>query len=157
MNMAMPKKYLAGIVIALIAFAAVAAFFYYFGRHDAVALSDFLTAYAKYDQAAADFSRLSQAPAENGLERSADQALAVLNARASVRISSLTRNDADLMTTMLEIGSLSTKELAALKEYKTALADGSSDVGQVANVYADLTNKRQAAYTQFRELAGLKN
>ena len=160
--MAVIQKYRVWLVIACVVTAAIAFFFFQFGHNDAKVLADFPNAYAKFDRAIADYSKtaLGSNPeggsANNDLELNADEALADLNRKASARISSLTRNDGDLMQTMLEIADLSGKELVALKEYKTAVADGSSDLDKAAAAYADLTQKRQTAYLRFRELAGIK-
>lgn len=162
MKTAVSKKYLVWAVIALLAVASIAFFFYYFGHNDAKALADFSTAYAQFDQAVTGMSQsvLASNPeggsANNTPELKADEALAQLNRKASVRISSLTQNDSTLMQTMREIADLSGQELVALKEYKTAVADGSSDMNKAASVYETLSQKRQSAYAQFRELVGTK-
>lgn len=156
-------KYLALLGIALIGLAAFLFFFYRMGHNDAVALSDFPRAYENFDKAISDYSKSSLASNSGGAaanhdaEGNADKALATLNTKASARISSLTRNDAELMTTMLEIADLSTKEFVTLKDYKTALADGSGDTGTLLNDFGDLTNQRQTAYARFLKLADLKN
>ena len=163
MRMAVIQKYLVWLVIACVVTAAIAFFFFFqFGHNDAKVLADFPIAYAIFDRAIADYSKSALGSSPEGgsanidLELKADEALADLNTKASARISSLTRNDGDLMQTMLEIADLSGKELVALKEYKTAVADGSSDLNKAAAVYADLTQKRQTAYLHFRELAGIR-
>jgi hypothetical protein len=163
MEMEMIKKYKALLVIALIMAAGIFFFFYHFGHNDAKAIGDFSVAYEKFDKAISDFSspviasNLESAPATDDLERKADEALVELNTKASARISSLTKNDAELMNVTLEIADLSKKELDTLKAYKSALADKNVDLNKLAKEFGDLTNKRQTAYALFRELAGLKD
>ncbi|OGD21124.1 MAG: hypothetical protein A2W03_03885 [Candidatus Aminicenantes bacterium RBG_16_63_16] len=83
-------------------------------------------------------------------------ALTELDAKASIRLSSLIKNDAELMNLTLEIARLSGKELAALKAQKEAAADKTADLPKLAKESADLARQRQTAYARFRELAGLR-
>lgn len=127
------------------------------------ALTDFSASYKKFDEAISDFSmpifasNLEAAPATDDLERKTDKALVDLKTKASARISSLTKNDAELMSITLEIGDLSGKELDALKTYKRAVAGKNSDLDKLSTEFGDLTNKRQTDYARFLELAGLKD
>jgi len=57
------------------------------------------------------------------LERKAGDALIYLNTKAAARLSSLIKNDAELMSKALEIADLSGKELDNLRAYKRAIGD----------------------------------
>ena len=163
MNLEIIKKYKAVLVIPLIVAAGIIFFFYHFGHNDYKVITDFSASYIKFDQAISDFStpifasNLEATPATDDLERKADKALVDFNTKASARISSLTKNDAELMRLTLEIADLSGKELDALKAYKRAAADKSADLDKLAKEFADLTNERQTAYARFLELTGLKD
>ncbi len=154
----MLKKYKALLVIPLILLAGVFFFFYRMGNNDAQALAGFSAVYEKYDKAISDFSKsiFAGTPTSNDLEQKANEAQTELKTKAFARISSLTKNDGELMPVMLQIADLSGKELAAATEYKNAVGDQSADMSQLASEFADLTNQRQAAYARFLELAGLK-
>ena len=157
------KKYKALIVLALIVVVGTFFFFYRFYHNDVKALTDFSVAYEKFDKAVSDFSTSVFASNPEGalavddLERKADEALVDLNIKASARISSLIKNDAELMRATHEIADLSGKELDALKAYKRAIADKNSGMDKLAQAFGDLSNKRQVAYAHFRELGGIKN
>ncbi len=146
--------------IALILLAGVFIFFIRLYNQDVKALSDFLAAYQKFDQAISDYSAAVFAPNKGNvstadvLQQKADEALADLNAKASVRISSLIKNDAGLMRTALQIGELSGKEFDSLKACRSAAADKNAALDRLAKEHGDLTNQRQAAYNQFQKLAG---
>jgi hypothetical protein len=164
MDMEIMKKYIYLHVIALIVVAGIFFFFCYrMGTNDAKALADFPVAYKNYDKAISDFynavlaSNPENASTTSNLEHKADETLIVLNTQASVRISSLTKNDGDLMKVSLEITDLAGKELDTLKAYQNAVADKSNDIDKFAKEFAGLRNQRQAAYSHYLELAGLKN
>lgn len=124
---------------------------------------DFPLAYTNYEQAILDFSKavltsnIESAPAVDKLERKVDEKLVILNTKASVRISSLTKNDGDLMKVSLEIADLAGKELDTLKAYQSAASTRNTDLEQLAREFRDLTNQRQTAYSRYLELAGQKN
>ncbi len=154
------RKYLALLVVALTVLCALIFFFFYrMGMNDAKALADFSVAYDKYDQSVSDYSKAvlasnpESAQLTDDLERQADEALVVLNTTASVRISSLTKNDGDLMKESREIANLAGKELETLKAYKRAVAARSPDSDKLAGEFADLSSQRQAAYSRYRQLA----
>ena len=156
------KKYKWLLILVLIALAGVFSFFYCFYYNDVKALTDFSDSYEKFDKAISDFSalvfasNLEGAPATDNLERKADEALVELNTKASARLSSLIKNDAELMSTELEIADFSGKELDTLSAYKRAIRDKrDTDVDGLAKEYGELTSKRKAAYAHFQELAGL--
>lgn len=156
----MMKKFLALLVVFLIGVAGVSFFFYHFGHNDTLALTEFSTAYQNYDRAYSDLSAVAftnsfeGSPAYDDLEQTADQALEDLNLKASARISSLTRNDAEIMSLTRMIAELSGKELTALKAYHSAMADNDPELAQLSSELEDLHARRQAAYARFQELSG---
>ncbi|HEX9018100.1 MAG TPA: hypothetical protein VF806_02875 [Anaerolineaceae bacterium] len=148
------KSYRSCLVIALVVVLGIFAFFYYFGHRDDTALAGFSAAYAVYDRAiAAAAPGPGSAPAASN---QADAALADLRAKASARISSLTRNDGELMQLMPEIADLAGKELDALKAYRQALAEKNANTDSLAKAFSDWTVKRQAAYARFQALESPK-
>jgi hypothetical protein len=157
------KKYKALLLIPLIGVVGIFFLFYRMGKNDAKKLADFSIAYEKFDQAISAFSKpvlastSGASPSTDDLERKADQAQAELKTKSSARISSLTKNDAELMRIALEIGDLSGKEDDILKAYKRAAADKHADMDTLIKELGDLTSKRQTDYARFLELAGLKD
>ena len=159
------KKYTVLFLIALVVAACAFAlfFFYHMGATDARAIAGFPVAYHSYDQAVSAYSRAvlesnpGGAPNPDDLERKADEALAALDTQASVRISSLTKNDGDLMKASGEIAALAGKEIAALKAYRSASASQGANLEVLAQQLRDLASQRQAAYARYLQLAGLKN
>jgi hypothetical protein len=113
MDMGPLNKYKALLIIALILLAGIFFFFYRLYQNDVKALTNFLAAYQKFDQAVSNYSTAVFASNQDGasaadaLEQKTDEALAELNTRASVRISSLIKNDGELMRAALEIEELS--------------------------------------------------
>jgi len=131
----------------------VFSFFYYFHQKDVKTFADFFASYEKFDKAISNFSIGNT----TDLESKTEIALKELDTKAtSFRISSLVENDAELMRKAPEIVDLSKKELGTLKSYKKAVLDKNTDPDNLAREFGYLTNKRQIAYTHFRQLAGLK-
>ena len=163
MNTETIKKYKWLPILALIVvLAGVLSLFYKFYHHDVKALEEFLASYEAFDKAISEFSipvfasNLEGAPATDNLERKADEALVELDTKTSVRISSLIKNDAELMSTELEIADVAGKELYTLRVYKRAIRDKrDADVDRLAKEFSDLNNKRTTAYARFQELAEL--
>lgn len=128
------------------------------GSKDAKALADFPVAYRNYDQVISDLYRATSANNPDNLatidilDLNADQALTVLNKQASVRISSLTRNDGDLMSASLEIATIAEKELNNLKAYRISAANSADDEDQLAEDFVNLRSQRQAAFSHYLEL-----
>lgn len=153
------KAYPTCLVILLLGAAGIIYLFFHFGSHDARALSDFSSAYHRFDAAVTEYATavVSTAGTRDALAQESQAALADLQGKAAVRISSLTRNDAGIMNATAEVARLGNQELAALNALE---AEGG---GQAANheaqlqAVSDLTRQRQAAYARFLELAGLKN
>jgi hypothetical protein len=158
--MKMEKKYIPLIAIALVGVIGIFFFFYYFGHKDDQALTQFSAAYHKYDRAFSDLSatifmfNYEGSPTYDDLEQITDQALGELTLKASARISSLTRNDAEIMSLTQEIADLSKSELTTLKSYQSAMANKDPDMAQLSNELQGLSVKRRAAYARFQELSG---
>jgi hypothetical protein len=156
--MAPLKRYWALLVIPLVLCVGIFLLFYRMSSKDTKALDSFSAAYKNYDQAISDFSKsiFAGTPTSDDIEQKAEEAQAELSTKASARISSLTKNDGELMPVMLEIADLSRKELDTVAAYKSAVADQSGDISRLANELSDVANKRQEGYAHFLELAGLK-
>ena len=114
-------KWLVALALVVMLGAAVVLFLFY---RDIQTLKDFSASYKKFDK-----------------EQSVDT-LAELNIKATVRISSATQNDPELMSLMREIANLAGKEFMSLRDHKDS---------------GDLTLKRKGAYARFLVLAGIKN
>lgn len=154
------KKFTMLLVIVLVVVAGSFIFFFFrMGISDTKALADFPVDYKNYDQAISNFykavlaSNPENASATSYLEHKVDETLNLLNAQASVRISSLTKNDGDLMKVSLEIADLAGKEFDTLKAYRSAVADKTNDIDKLTEEFEDLRNHRQAAYSHYLELA----
>ena len=152
------KKCTILLLIALLILAGIFIFFFYrMGSNDAKALADFPVAYRNYDQAISDLYNaiLANDPDNlltiDNLEYNADQALNFLNKQASIRISSLTRNDGDIMEVSLEIVALAGNELDTLKAYHTSVANRTNDINKFAKDFTDLRKQREAAYSHYLE------
>jgi hypothetical protein len=143
--------------IFLIVLLAGAAGIYFLVHHfydrDIRALTDFMTAYTTYDQAMTAASKSEQL--SDDLQQTAGQALADMQTRASVRISSFIKNDGELMDTEQQIADLSTKEMDALLAYQGALIQKSADLELRKQEMDDLTRQRQRVYSHFQDLGGL--
>lgn len=157
------KKYAPWVIAPLIVAAGIISLFYYLGHGDSVKLSEFTSAYEKFDLAMADFSKqvfapdVESNPAISDLEQNAAAALVELNTRAAAQISSITLHDGDLMKTMAKVSSLSAQELDALRAYQAAAASKNADAPNLAQAFNALTSQRRAAYVLFREFAGLND
>jgi hypothetical protein len=162
MNMEIIKKYKRLIILALVVLAGVFSFFYSFHHNDVKTIEGFSASYEKFDKVISDFSvpvfvsNLDLNKTDD-LESKAGDALIELNIKAAARLSSLTKNDAALMSTMLEIVDFSGKELDNLRAYKRAIQSKNADLDGLVKEHGDLTSKRKTSYVHFQELAGLKD
>ena len=143
------KKYGWLPVVGLVVLTGVFFFFYRMYNNDVKALTDFSNSYEKFDEAISAFS----ASSTNNLERKVYDTLVELATKSTFRISSLIKNDGEIMSAEIEIAILSRKEFSALGLYQGAIQSKSADLGRLAKEYNDLTSKRKAAYARFRELA----
>jgi hypothetical protein len=146
------RKHLGLSLLVLVGLAGIFFFFYYFGRKDAQALESFIASYEEFDSAISDFS-VNGADLE---ETKAVEALTRLQAKAVFRLSSLTKNDGELMSQAREITALSGKELESLRAYQRAARSQNADRDRLAEERGLLSGKRKAAYARFRQLGGLK-
>jgi len=118
-------------------------------RRDVRALEAFLASCDSFDRAISDLAaRPADAP-----DRTAREALADLQAKASMRLSSLIRNDGEFMRLAREIAELSRKELESAEAYRKANLDRAADREARAGECRDLAAKRRAAWDRYRELA----
>jgi hypothetical protein len=147
------KKYKAALVLALAVMAGAFFFFYQMYHNNVKVLADFSGSYEKFDKAISDLS-ISKT---DDLEKKADDALVELSTKATFRLSSLIKNDAQLMDQSLAVANLSGKELEGLRTYKRAIQSKNADLDGLAKEYGDLASKRKAAYARFQELAESKN
>lgn len=129
------KKYKLLLIPILLVLAGI---FFFFNMYinDIKALKDFVISYEKFDKAISDFS----VSKTDELEKKADDALVELNTKATLRISSLIKNDRELMDKAREVTNLSGKEFDCLKDYRLTKECG------------DLTNERKVTYINFQSL-----
>jgi len=145
------KKYKWIPIIVLVVLAGVFFFFYRFYHNDVKALADFSASYEKFDKIISDFSITRT----GDLESKAGDALIELNTKATFRLSSLIKNDAELMDQAVEVADLSERELDSLRVYNGAIQRKNADLDGLAKEYGNLNSKRKAAYVRFQKLAGL--
>jgi hypothetical protein len=157
-NMEKIRIFRALLLVILVVAAGALFLFYRMYQNDVKALTDFPVAYEYYDKAISNYSAavINGAPATDDLALKADQGLVDLHTKASTRLSSLIKNDAALMSTMLEIAYLAGKEFDTLGAYQAAAAGKNAHLDRFVQGLNDLTNRRQTAYAHFRELAELK-
>jgi hypothetical protein len=126
--------------VPVLVLAAGSFFFFRMYRADIGALKGFIRSYDRFDQAM---------PGQAGEARHddlgpAEEALAELQARASLRLSSLIKNDAALMAQARDVADLSRREFEAASKVESH------------EEYRSLHEKRRAAYARFRELGGVR-
>jgi len=138
------------LVATLAVLGGVAFFFYYFGHGDDRKMSEMAAAYGDFDRAV---SELSTGPGPDA-EKRADEALAVLRTRAAMRLSSLTKNDAELMSQAREVTELAGNELESRKGFSRANDNKYREADELARASAELAGKRRAAWDRYRDLAG---
>ena len=153
------KKYRALLIIALAAVAGIFFSFYRMYHDDIKALNRFM---ASYDS----FERIISFHTDRGWSYALDkagEAVIELQARASLRLSSLIRSEAELMDQAREVADLSRRELDSLRAVDALVRSRNPDQDEVAKEdelekeCSLLRGKRKAAYVRFRELAGLKD
>lgn len=132
--------------------AGVILFFYGMYRDDIKELKSFLASYERYDKAISDLSM----GGGGELEGKAGSAAADLASKASLRLSSLIKNDAGLMDQALKVADLAQQEIESLRAYKSAIQHENADVDELAEASRVLTGKRRAAYARFREFGGVR-
>src|SRR5437763_14713089 len=105
-----------GLVVGLVVVAGVFSFGYRLYHNDIRTLTEFSASYENFDNAISAFAVNKNAESES----KASDALIDLNAKATFRLSSLIKNDAEAMTQAPEIADLSGRELDSLRAYNEA-------------------------------------
>jgi hypothetical protein len=126
------------VVLVLVAVAAILFVGLRMYRTDIKELKRFMAAYSRFDTAMAE-DVLRAGHDEAGDIR---RALAELEAYAGMKLSSLIKNDGELMTQAREVGALAQREYEARK-------------GGAGEEWTSLSDKRKAAFARFLELARL--
>ena len=127
----------------------IGSFAYRMFRHDIRSLTEFAASYEQFDKRMSDFSD----HATEADDEAADQALGDLAVRASMRLSSLIKNDGAMMRVARELSSAATKELTTLREYKRAALERNDDSAALLNrQFEDARSARKAAYAHFERL-----
>ena len=128
-------------------------FFFYRMYHDDIkALRGFIASYERFDKAISD---LSMSGADD-IESKVGNAVIDLSAKASLRLSSLIKNDAELMDQAIEVADLVRRELEDLRVYRSEIRNKNADLDGLAEESRILTGKRKAAYARFQELSGTR-
>ncbi len=144
----MKNKWLLILVLAVAA--GVFLFFYVMYRDDIGALRSFMASYERFDKAVSD---LSVGGADDP-EGTAGSAAADLASKASLRLSSLIKNDASLMSQAVEVADLARREIESLRAYRLGIKNENADVDELAEASRALTDRRKEAYARFQELGG---
>ena len=132
----MAKKYKWLVILALVVLAGIFSFFIRLYHNDIKVLTDFSASYEKFDTTISDFS----ANKTDDLKSRATNALIELTAKANFRISSLIKNDPEIMNQARTVADFAGKELDAL-------------VNGPTKEYNDLTTQRKTTYAHFQELS----
>jgi len=143
-------KYKWLLIFILIVAAGVLFFFFRMYHNDTGELKRFMASYERFDRAMSD---LSMTGTDDSMSK-AENAAADLNAKASLRLSSLIKNDAELMDQAREVADLARREIDSLRVYRVEALNKNTDVDRLAEESRVLTGKRKAAYARFREFGG---
>ncbi len=144
------------VVILLVAAVALVLFVRMY-RGDIKALHSFLASYEDFDRAIVAAVEGRDGPAGLG---QAEKALTELQAKASMRLSSLIRNDGDLMVRARDVAALSRRELDRLRALDVRPRDpgrepaGGANSEALSRAYDVLRDQRKSAFSRFMELAG---
>jgi len=155
------KKYGRLLILGLVAAAGIFSLFFHMYRKDIRALEDFVAAYRRFDMIMATHP-------EGGRPSTRDEAAeaaARLQAKASLGLSSLIRNDAELMKLALEVADFSRQEVDALRALDVFCSSRSqnrdsaeaAEQAKLEEAYEAIREKRSAAYARFWEFSGLKD
>jgi len=156
MKIAKPYKWL--LIFILVVAAVVCLFFFRMYHDDIKALRGFMASYESFDKAISLYVDKGWTDAQG----KAGEALIELQARSSLRLSSLIKNDAKLMDQAREVADLSRRELDSLKAYDAVSKSQNPDPDEVAKndelekARDFLSGKRKASYDRFQELAGIR-
>jgi hypothetical protein len=146
------NKYKRLLIFILVASAGIFIFFYRMYHDDMKALKGFIASYERFDKAIFDLA-VSKA---DEFETHADNAVIDLKSKASLRLSSLIKNDAGLMDQALEVADLARREMENLKVYMSEIQSQKADVDRLQEESRFLKGKRKASYARFQELAGTR-
>jgi hypothetical protein len=157
MNMKIAKPTKWSLIFILVIAAGVLFFAIRMYQDDIKAIKGFMASYADFDKAISD---LSMTGTDDSMSK-AGNAAADLNAKASLRLSSLIKNDGELMIEARQIADLSRSELEGLKARDAGLKDRDPNPDMAKGREPDkgieiLREKRRAAYARFRELGGVR-
>ena len=137
------------LLAAIASISLIGTFAYRMFRHDIRSLTEFATSYEQFDKRMSDFS---DHPSEAD-DEAADKALGDLAVQASMRLSSLIKNDGAMMRVARELSDAATRELTMLKEYKRAALEQNGDSAALLNKqFEDARSARKAAYAHFEQL-----
>jgi hypothetical protein len=139
-------------ILILVVSACVFFFFYRMYHDDFKALRGFIASYERFDKAISDLPM----SAADDFESKAGNAVIDLSAKASLRLSSLIKNDAELMDQAIEVADLARRELEGLRVYRSEIQNKKADLDELAGESRILTSKRKAAYARFQELSGTR-
>ena len=144
----MMQQYKFFFAITIIVFVGGFLFFYRLYRHDIQALTNFTVAYANFDRAIAVYGA---SVGDDGASEARD-ALAALRSASVFRLSSLMKNEKELMSQALEVAAISDKEFDSLGTYKKATSDHGANVREFAKASEDFMLQRKAVYIYFKDL-----
>ena len=148
--MKITKKTKVLLVFALVVIVSVFLFFSRMYHNDIKALEGFWASYVAFDKAVSELSIHKT----DDLESKAGDVLIELRTRAAFRLSSLIKNDAELMDQALEVVDLASRELESLRIYKTGAQSQNTDLDGLAEKSRVLTGERKAAFARFQGLSG---
>ena len=157
MKIAKPYRWLLSFI--LVVAAVVFLFFFRMYHDDIKALKSFMASYEYFDKA---ISFYADKGGTDALGKSGE-AIIELQARSSLRLSSLIKNDAELMDQAREVADLSRRELEGLRAYDVLLRGQNADPNVVAKEdelkieCGVLRAKRRAAFARFQERAGTQD
>jgi hypothetical protein len=144
------------LLVILAAAAALVFFFYRMYRSDIQTLKGFMASYEDLDRTISSYL----VNGSRGTLGKAAEAVIDLEANASLRLSSLIRNDAELMSWMREVAGLSRQEIDRLQARDrlsgglNPAPDDAAKAEELAKECTALREKRKAAYARFSELGG---
>jgi hypothetical protein len=154
MNMRIIRRYKWLLIFILIVAASAGVFFFFYRMYhdDIKTLRGFIASYERFDKAISD---LSMSGADD-IESKVGNAVIDLSAKASLRLSSLIKNDAELMDQAIEVADFARRELEGLRVYRSEIQNKNADLDGLAEESRILKGKRKAAYARFQELSGTR-
>lgn len=156
MTIAKPHKWL--LIFILVVAAVVFLFFFRMYHDDIKALKGFMASYEHFDKAISSYTDRGGTDALG----KAGEAVIELQAGAPLRLSSLIKNDAELMVQAREVADLSRRELDSLRAYDAVPKRQKPDPNEAAKEdklhgeYRTFHDKRTAAFARFQELGGVR-